>query len=175
MIMPMTSEQFANTYFHYQHNIEKILRKHNIFDEDLLHDTYIALYEHSQKAEIRHFVNSFVAFYRTRYMRREEKESYYESCDDTTMIEKYDRIDEDDWKRRERQEQSVDYIFEKYYTKPLPRAKDYERTAMVAQLYREGLTYREIANRMGVDVAAVYRRLKRSVSKIKSQQEMATI
>ena len=108
-------------------------------------------------------------------MRREEKENYFETCDDTTMIEKYDRIDEDDWKRRELQEQSVDYIFEKYYTKPLPRARNYERTAMVVQLYREGLTFREIADKMGIDVAAVYRRLKRSVAKIKSQQEMATI
>ena len=169
----MNPTQFGQTYLRFEAHIAKALKKMDIYDEDLLHDTYIALYEHSQHADIRNFANTFIAFYRTRYKRRIEYEDNYETCDDATIIEKYDQIDEDDWMRRERLEQSVDYIFEKYYTKPLPHSHNYERTALIVQLYREGLTFREIADKVGVDVAAVHRRLKLSLAKIKSQQEMA--
>ena len=69
----MTPEQFAQAYLTHEEYIQKVLRSLKIYDDDLLHDTYIALYEHSQHAEIEDFTNTFVAFYRARDKRQTER------------------------------------------------------------------------------------------------------
>ena len=171
----MEAEQFGKTYLAHQTNILKILHSLHIFDADLLYDTYIALYEHSQQAEIGDFVNTFVAFYRARYKRRGEHESYYITYDNKTMVEQFDRADESDWKYRERVAQCVDDIIKKFAENPLPGERNHERAVKVLQLYRDGLTFREIAAELGIDVAAVHRHFDRAVKRMKSQQEMATI
>lgn len=171
----MEAEQFGKTYLAHQTNIMKILHRLRIFDADLLHDTYIALYDHSQQAEIGDFVNTFVAFYRARYKRRGQHESHYITYDNTTLVEQFDREDESDLDYRERVAQCVDDILAKYAENPLPGERNHERSVKVLQLYREGLTFREIAAELGIDVAAVHRHFDRAVKRIKSQQEMATI
>ena len=70
----MDAQQFGKTFLACQTHILKALRRLHIFDEDLLHDTYIALYEHSQHAQIGDFVNTFVTFYRNLHRRRSERE-----------------------------------------------------------------------------------------------------
>ena len=68
----MTSQQFGEKYLQYEENIKKVLKSREIYDEDLLHDTYIALYEYAEtKNRVRNFVNTFVDFYMKRYMRRD--------------------------------------------------------------------------------------------------------
>ena len=42
----MTPEKFAQAYLKHEEYIKKVLRSLKIYDDDLLHDTYIALYEH---------------------------------------------------------------------------------------------------------------------------------
>ena len=91
----MTPEQFAQAYLENEANISNILHGLHIFDMDLLHDTYIALYDHSQHAEILNFTNTFVSFYRARHKRRGTYESHYEPCDNTQILN-YDRPDESD-------------------------------------------------------------------------------
>ncbi len=171
----MNSEQFGKTYLRYEANIAKVLHQLKIYDEDLLHDTYIALYNHSQHAEIRDFVNTFVAFYQNLNKRREEHDSHYQACDNATMIERYDRIDEDDWEYRERISAQIDIVIKKIRRKKFPGEHTHKRAIKVLMLYREGLTFREIASKLGIDVAAVHRHLKRTITRIKSQQEMTTL
>ena len=171
----MNPEQFGKTYLQYEANIAKVLHRQKIYDEDLLHDTYIALYDHSQHAEIADFVNTFVTFYGNLSKRREEYESNFIACDNATMVEKYDRIDESDWKYRERIEQSIDCIIAKFDANPLPGEHNHERAVEVLQLYRDGLTFREIARELNIDVAAAYRYFCRTVARLKGQQGMTTI
>lgn len=171
----METTEFGKRYLESEGSITKVLRGLRIYDEDLLHDTYIALYEHSQQAEIGDFVNTFVAFYRARYKRRGQHESHYITCDYTTMVEQFDREDESDLDYRERVAQRVDDILAKYAENPLPGERNHERSVKVLQLYRDGLTFREIAAELGIDVAAVHRHFDRAIKRIKSQQEMATI
>ena len=48
----MTKEIFGAMYLKYEKNIKKVLNSKKIFDQDLFDDTYIDLYEESQKNEI---------------------------------------------------------------------------------------------------------------------------
>ena len=171
----MEAEEFGQTYLQQEATIAKVLRKQKIYDEDLMHDTYIALYEHSQKEEINDFVSMFVTFYKNMRKRRKKEADYFETCDNATMIEKYDRIDEDDWERRERIMQRIDVIIAEFSENPLPGERKHERACAVIDLYRNGLTFREIADELGIDVAAVYRHLNRAIGRIKSQQKLTII
>ena len=165
----MTTEQFGQTYLQYEPNITKVLRKQNIFDEDLLHDTYIALYQHSQHAEIRDFVNTFVSFYRTRHMRREEKESYYETCDNQTVVEHYDRADKSDLVYRERVCKRVDKIIEQLIERPLPGERNRIRAVKILCLYREGLTFEQIAHKLKTSKQAVEQQFSRTIEKLRAR------
>ena len=48
----MDTEEFGKRYLECAEDIANVLRGEKIYDEDLVHDTYIAVYEYSQKAEI---------------------------------------------------------------------------------------------------------------------------
>ena len=163
----MTSEQFGQTYLQYEPNITKVLRKQEIYDEDLLHDTYIALYLHSRHARIRDFVDTFVSFYKTRYKRRGEKESNYETCDDATMIEKYDRADHSDLAYRERVGKRVEAIIEDVIAHPLPGERNRKRAVKILQLYRDGLTFEEIAHKLKTSRQSVEQQLGRTTEKLR--------
>ena len=171
----MEAEEFGERYLEYEQDIMKVLRKQKIYDEDLVHDTYIALYEYSQEDEIHDFVDTFVSFYKTRYMRREEHESNYETCDDATMIEKYDRIDEDDWEYRERIGQQMDVLMEIYRVNLLPRARNHERGCKILRLFCDGLSNVEIAKTLKIDESTVRRYIKRAILGFKSPSKMAII
>ena len=155
----MTSEQFGKTYLRYEKNIAKVLRTQKIYDEDLLHDTYIAVYELSQQEQIGDFVNTFVTFYRNLRKRQE----------------KYDRIDEDDWKHREQMGQLVDEMMEFYRTHLLPGERNHERSCEILKLFRAGLSNVEIAKTLKIDESTVRRYIKRAILGFKSPSKMTTI
>ena len=131
-----------------------------IYDEDLLHDTYIALYEHSQEREIRDFVNTFVGVYINMAKRREERESHYDCYDHTQMLN-FDRADESDLDYREQVGRRVDRLLRKYIGHPQPGERNHKRACEI-----------QIVN---LDVSVVYRYLKRAVKKIEEQQDLTTI
>ena len=166
----MTSEQFGKTYLQHEQDIANVLRKQRIYDEDLLHDTYIALYEHSPHPKPEEFVTTFVTFYHNLRKRQVKDSSYFEVCDDATMIEKYDRIDEDDWKQRELLEQYLDYIFENFRENPLPGIRNHERACQVLQLFREGLTFREIAEKLGIKCSTAHEYFSRAINGLKANK-----
>ena len=169
----MDTEEFGKRYLQYEQDIEKVLRGLKIYDEDLMHDTYIALYEHSQEAEIGDFVDAFVAFYKARYKRRGEHESYYVTCDNQTMVEKYDRIDEDDWEYREQLGDKIDKLMAYYRTHPSPGEHNHERSCEVLTLYRSGLSNVDIAKTLKIDESTVRRYIKRAILGLKSPSKMA--
>ena len=164
----MTSEQFANLYLQHQTDILKVLNSKRIFDADLLHDTYIALHDHAQQATIDDFVSTFVAFYRARYKRRSVHESHYMVCDNATLTEHYDRAEEDsDLDHREQVGQRVDDLIETFSKHPLPGERNHKRAVNILRLYRDGLTFVEMARKMKMSKQAVQQLFERTIEKLR--------
>ena len=166
----MDTNEFGQTYLQYEANIAKVLNKQKIYDEDLLHDTYIALYEYSQNEEIDDFVNTFVEFYKNLRKRMKKDADFFETCDNATMIEKYDRIDEDDWKRRERDLERLDDILREFSENRLRYERNHERACAVLDLYRNGLTFREIADELGIKCSTAHEYFSRAIKRMKANK-----
>jgi len=162
----MNSEQFGKTYLRYEANIAKVLHQLKIYDEDLLHDTYIALYNHSQHAEIRDFVNTFVAFYRARDKRREDHEEPFECCDNTQLLN-YDRPDESDLAYREQLGRRVDGLLRYFVSHPQPGERNHKRACKILRLYCQGLNECEISNMLKISQSAVSQTLERAIERLK--------
>ena len=81
-----------------------------------------------------------------------------------------DRIDEDDWKQRELLEQYLDYIFENFRENPLPGIRNHERACQVLQLFREGLTFREIAEKLGIKCSTAHEYFSRAINGLKANK-----
>ena len=163
----MTSEQFGKTYLQHEQDIANVLRKQRIYDEDLLHDTYIALYCHSRNVRIIDFVNTFVSFYRARYKRRDDNESAYIVCDNATLIEHFDRPDESDLDYREHVGQRIDELMERFIARHLPGERNHKQAVKMLQLYLSGLTFEQIARRMNMSKQSVQQLFRRTVEKLR--------
>ena len=162
----MTPEKFAQAYLKHEEYIKKVLRSLKIYDDDLLHDTYIALYEHSQHAEIEDFTNTFVAFYRARDKRQTEREAHYTCCDNTQLLN-YDRPDESDLAYREQVGRRVDRLLRYYATHSQPGERNHKRTLKILRLYCQGLTEQEISDKLKISQQAVNQSLARSIERLK--------
>ena len=170
----MTPTQFAQTYLQHEPSIAKVLRKQKIYDEDLLHDTYIALYEYSQQAEIRDFRNSFVEFYRNQFDWQNSRESYSEPYDHNQLAALH-IIDTHDWQQRERALQRLDKLLNYYYTHPQPDEHHHKRACKILRLFLKGLSEREISCRLKISQQAVNQSLQRTVERLKSCHRYTTI
>lgn len=170
----MTGQEFGEKYLQYEENIKKVLMSREIYDEDLLHDTYIALYEYAQtKNWIRNFVNTFVDFYMKRYMRREEYESNYDAYDDEQMY-RLEIEDESDLDYREEVGKRVDKLI-RYYSEHRQKGEhNHKRATKILRLYRQGCTEREISNKLKISQSAVHQLLEHAVERLKTYQKMAT-
>ncbi len=162
----MNENDFANSYLQHEETIKKVLRSKKIYDEDLLHDTYIALYEHSQQAEIRDYVNTFVSFYMTRHLRREEHESNYDCCDDRQLLH-YDRADESDLAYREAVGRKMDRLLRYYVSHPQKGERNHQRACKVLRLYCQGYNEVEISNKLKISQQAVSQHLERAIARLK--------
>ena len=163
----MTPEKFAQAYLKHEEYIKKVLRSLKIYDDDLLHDTYIALYEHSQHAEIVDFTNTFVAFYRARDKRQTEREAHYTCCDNTQLLN-YDRPDESDLAYREQVGRRVDRLLRYYATHPQPGERNHKRTCKILRLYCQGLTEQEISDKLKISQPTVHQYLARAIERLKA-------
>ncbi len=163
----MTPEQFAQAYLENEANISNILHSLHIYDMDLLHDTYIALYDHSQHAEILNFTNTFVSFYRARHKRRGTYESHYEPYTNTQLAA-LDIIDESDLEEREARGKKVDETVKLYRSmRHLSGERNHQRACRILNLYLQGLTEREIGQKLSIDHAVVHRYLQNSTEKMR--------
>lgn len=171
----MTQQQFSTAFLRYEPNITKVLRSQNIYDQDLLHDTYIALYEHSPHAEITDFTSTFVAFYRARHKRRIEHDAHFLPCDNTTLIDHFDRPDESDLDYREQIGQRVDDLLGWFDAHPLPGERNHERAVKILTLYRDGLSHVEIAKQLKIHESTVKKYFKRTILRLKDHAQMVTI
>ena len=168
----MTTDEFAQAYLENEANISNILHGLHIFDMDLLHDTYIALYDHSQHADILNFTNTFVSFYRARHKRRGTYESHYEPCDNTQILN-YDRPDESNLEYREQVGRRVDSLLRYYVSHPQPGERNHKRACQILQMYINGLSNVEIAKNLNIDESSVRRHLQRIIKRLKGPSKLA--
>ena len=164
----MDTTTFARTYLQNESTIIRILRRLGIYDDDLLHDTYIALFQHSQHTAINDFTKMFISFYRVRHKRRGEHESHYMACDNATMEETYNCWDETDLEHREQVAARVDAMIEKLKARPLPGERNRKLAIKIISLYRKGLTFAEIAKKLKTSPQAVQQQLSRTIEKIRA-------
>ena len=163
----MTSQQFGELYLQYEKNIKKVLNSKKIFDQDLFDDTYIALFEDSQKNEIGDFVNAYVEFYDNLLKRREEHESHYD-CHDNAHMLNFDRPDDSDLEYREQVGRRVDKLIRKYVAHPQPGERNHKRSCKILRLYRQGLTEVEISNKLKISQPTVHLHLMRAIERLKA-------
>ena len=150
----MNETEFAKAYLQYEENIKKVLNSKKIYDEDLLHDTYIDLYEWTQDNTVDNFVNVFVEFFQKRYNWREKNESQLESYDNEHLAA-LEIIDESDWRARERRGQLADAILEYVDNVTFPNERKPELNRKVLHLWLGGMTYEEIGAEIGMDANSV--------------------
>ena len=171
----MNPTQFGQTYLQYEANIVKVLRKQKIYDEDLLHDTYIALYEHSPHPSTEDFVTTFVSFYKNLYDWQNKHESQCIVCDDTEIVEKFDRPDESDLAYREKVGERVDKLIAYFSAHPLPGERNHQRACQILRLYRAGYSHVEIAKTLKIHESTVKKYFKRIIEGLKSHADFITI
>ena len=172
----MNETEFANTYLQYEENIKKVLNSKKIYDEDLLHDTYIALYDHKPHPAPEEFVNTFVSFYRNNRSWQDNRESHYEPCDNQQLLA-YDRPDYSaaELANRERRYRRLDKLLNYYYTHPQPGRYDHERSCQVLRLFLDGLSERAISDKLKISHQAVHKILSNTIDRLKGCRRYITI
>ena len=170
----MRQEQFSQIYLRNEQQIARRLQELQIYDEDRLHDTYIALYEAAPTIGSRRFAETFVKYYRTLQRRANDQAAHFIPCSPSEMVEQFDRPDESDTEYREQVAQRVDELIEEYRHHPFAGERNHQRAVRILQLYRSGLTPREIAKRIRVTQRTVELCLQTMLKKLRlrySKQE----
>ena len=163
----MEAEEFGQRYLQHEDDITNVLRKQKIYDEDLMHDTYIALYEHSPHPSAEDFVKTFVEFYKNLHKRKDKHESYYEACDNTTMVAHFDRADESDLAYREQIGRRMDSLLRYYVSHPQPGERNHKRSCKILRLYCQGLNECEISDKLKISQSAVCQTIERVIKRLK--------
>ena len=150
----MTTEQFGELYLQYEENIKKVLNSKMIFDQDLFDDTYIALFEDSQKNEIQDFEAAFLCFYTNRYKWKKKQDSCIIHCD-SAQLAALEIEDESDLEDREQIGQRVDALMDYVDKTTFPGERKPELNRKVLHMRLDGKTYEEIGAEIGMDANSV--------------------
>ena len=163
----MNTEEFGKRYLEEEGNIAKVLRGLGIYDDDLLHDTYIAVYQHSQHTAINDFTRAPTSSPRRRHTPLPEYNSHYLACDNTTIEQTYDCCDETDLEHREQVGKQVDKILRYDAEHPQPGERNHKRACKILRLYCQGLNECEISNKLKISQSAVSQTLERALERLK--------
>ena len=163
----MKQEQFSQIYLRNEQKIARRLQELQIYDEDRLHDTYIALYEDAPTIGSRRFAETFVKYYRTLQRRANDQAAHFIPCSPSEMVEQFDRPDETDQEYREEVAQRVDELIEEYRHHPFPGERNHRRAVRILQLYRSGMTLQAIAERMNMRKQTVHDYLKNTMKNMR--------
>ena len=164
----MTEEEFGKAYIANKDDIEQELKGLQIYDMDLYHDTYIALYEDSQEKEIRNFKNAYISYYVILHFRQAVRESRFETYDDE-MSYTFDRAESSDTDYNEAVRRRVDAIIDYYCTHPPKGARNHECACEILKLFCKGLSIREIAAELGIGKSTAHQYIACIIRQIKRQ------
>ena len=163
----MKQEQFSQIYLRYEQQILRALRGLRIYDEDRLHDTYIALYEQAPTIGSKRFAETFVKYYRTLQRRANDQAAHFIPCSPSEMVEQFDRPDESDTEYREQIALRVDELINEYRRHPFQGERNHQRAVRILQLYRSGLTLQAIAERLNMRKQTVHDYLKNTAKNLR--------
>ena len=162
----MNPTDFAQTYLRHEPDITRVLRSQRIYDEDRLHDTYIALYDHRPHPEPDDFLRAFIAFYHKQTGWQDCRESRCEPYDNTQLAALH-IIDETDWPQRELSLRRLDRIIRYFSAHPQPDERDHKRACRILRLFLNGLSECEISYRLKISQPAVCQSLQRTTERLK--------
>jgi len=176
----MNPKVFETLYLTNEESLRNVLMSQKIFDEDIFQDTCLALCEFAQHSEITDFWTLFMEKYNNLYKRIGQREVECVHLDNAQLAA-LDIIDESqdvaildrdiDWfndQRRVENKERLHKLLNYYYRHPLPGERDHRRACRILRLYLKGLSFREIANTMRLDVATVYKYFSRTVERLKA-------
>lgn len=176
----MTPEQFAQTYLRYEADIIAVLKSKRIFNEDLLHDIYIALCERTPHPEPCDFLKTFVSFYRNLMDWQNNRDSHFvpydnaqlaaldiidDSVGEDALDEHLDRSNRTSYREQclERLPEVLDY----YFAHPQPGERNHRRACRILRLYLRGLSECEISRQLSISQQAVQQSLTRTIERLK--------
>ena len=170
----MDGKEFGERYVAEMDKIANVLKKEKIYDEDLVHDTYIDMYEWAQSHEPREFVGTFVDFYKKRYRRQEVRERECDAMPPETMRELRIYDDHSNVARNEAIGEVADTILQLLDEVELPGERKPEQHRRVLRLWMDGQSYEEIGREMGMSphsAKSILQRLLKKVGKIVREEE----
>ena len=163
----MTEQEFGELFLRYNENIRKVLKSKKILDEDLINDTYIALYEDSQHNEIGDFVNAYVV--------SNVQLAALEIIDESQEVEILDRHIDYDLEQftaectiRDDDKERLQQLLEDYYKHPQPDERNHKRACKILKLYLQGKSEREIANKLKIAQPTVHQHIGRAIKRMKA-------
>ena len=106
--------------------------------------------------------------------RQEEHESHYE-CHDHAHMLNFDRPDDSDLEYREQVGKRVDSLIRYYAAHPQKGEHNHRRTCKILRLYRQGLTEREISNKLKISHQTVHQYIEYAFRRLKYCQKKTTI
>ena len=183
----MEAKEYGEAYLRNEESIKKVLMSKKIYDEDLLHDTYIALYEYTPHPAPCEFVTTFVEFYKKRYNWQKKQESqidHYsyaqfaalEIFDESVGAEALDQtIDDQRTICREQALERLRRLLDYYYKHPQPDERNHRRACKILQLYLDGQSEREISRKLNITQQAVNQSIRRTVERLQSCHPALTI
>ena len=170
----MSEKEYGELYSENLGKITTVLNKDKIYDEDILHDTFLELYKRRGEIQAKRFVTYFVAWYKEVYDREEKRTNRYEYCG-TNVEDKYDLMEESDLAYREEIGQRVDEIIEHYRSNPPKNARNHERACEILQLYRDGLSEREIAKELCIGKSTVHQYIDAIISYLRDEYGQTSV
>lgn len=177
----MTSQQFFQTYAQYEPDIIKILTGKNIFDEDLLHDTMLALYEHSPHPAPDEFVTTFVSFYTNARDWQAQQASHFiphdnvhlaaldipdESVGEDAIDQHLDHTNRATY--RERCRALLPKVIDYYFSHPQPGERNRRRACRILRLYLQGLSECQIARELKLSQPTIHQYFTRIIGHLKA-------
>ena len=176
----MNETEFGKAYLANINDIENEIKALKMYDEDLLHDTYIDLYEWSQSNEILDFVNTYVEFFKNRYKWRDKEEdplvaydnehlAALEIIDESQDVEIIDRdIDLLNELRSDEYKEQLRKMLNYYYRHPQPGERNHKQACKVLRYFLDGKSEREISHKFNIAHQTVHQYITRTIERLKT-------
>ena len=176
----MTQQQLSQLYITHEAEIKASLLNQHIFDEDLFQDTCLEICVYAHHNEILNFPGLFIERYKKLLKRQGQHRLDIVPCDNAQLAaldipdesQNVENIEQDiDWFNEQRREENKERLHKKlnyYYRHPQPGERDHQSACRILRLYLKGQSFRQIACKMKLDVATVYKYFSRTVERLKA-------
>ena len=176
----MNAKLFEKMYIENEEALREMLIKQVIYDEDIFQDTCLEICVYAQHNNILNFPGLFIERYKKLLKRQAQHQLDIVPYDNAQLAaldipdetQNVENIDQNiDWFNEQRREENKERLHKKlnyYYSHPQPGERDHQCACRILRMYLKGKTFREIARKMKLDVATVYKYFSRTVERLKA-------